>query len=87
MKTLRSALLATALLAAPLAAPALAQNAAPAAAAAQSEHDKLFALFAKSDEDSLKRNPLSALFRGDTRYADRLGDYLTPEYNLSLIHI
>ncbi len=81
MKTLRSALLATALLAAPLASPALAQNAAPVAAAAQSEHDKLFALFAKSDEDSLKRNPLSALFRGDTRYADRLGDYLTPEYN------
>ena len=82
MKSLRSALLATVLLAAPFAThPALAQTAAPAAAAAQSEHDKLFALFAKSDEDSLARNPLSALFRGDTRYADRLGDYLTPEYN------
>lgn len=81
MKTLRSALLATALLAAPLASPVLAQNAAPAASTAQSEHEKLFALFAKSDEDSLKRNPLSALFRGDMRYADRLGDYLTPEYN------
>lgn len=82
MKSLRSALLATALLAAPFAAaPALAQSAAPTARPAQSEHDQLFALFAKSDEDSLKRNPLSALFRGDTRYADRLGDYLTPEYN------
>ena len=81
MKTLRSALLATALLAAPLAAnPALAQSAA-ASTAVQSEHDRLFALFAKSDQDSLKRNPLSALFRGDMRYADRLGEYLTPEYN------
>jgi len=81
MKTLRSVLLATAFLVAPLSAPAFAQTAAPAATAAQTEHDKLFALFAKSDEDSLKRNPISALFRGDTRYADRLGDFLTPEYN------
>ena len=82
MSQLRAILLASALLTAPLATPVLAQAAAPAATApAQSEHDKLFALFAKSDEDSLKRNPLSALFRGDTRYADRLGDFLTPEYN------
>ena len=82
MKALRSALLAATLLGTPLAGgPALAQSAAPATAAAQSEHDQLFALFAKSDEDSLKRNPISALFRGDTRYADRLGDFLTPEYN------
>ncbi len=29
----------------------------------------------------LKLNPLSALFRGDMRYADRLGDYLTDAYN------
>ncbi len=62
------------------AAPALAE-AAPPVATIQSEHDRLFALFAASDEASLKRNPLSALFRGDMRYADRLGDYLTPEYN------
>ena len=81
MPKLRSVLLATALLAAPLAAtPALAQAAAPASAA-QSEHDKLFALFARSDEESLKRNPLNALFRGDMRYADRLGDFLTDAYN------
>lgn len=81
MKTLRLALLASALLTAPLAAaPALAKTA-PAASTAQSEHDKLFALFARSDEENLKRNPLSALFRGDMRYADRLGDFLTPEYN------
>ncbi|MCZ8020094.1 DUF885 family protein [Novosphingobium sp.] len=81
MPKLRSVLLATALLAAPLAAtPALAQGAAPASVA-QSEHDKLFALFARSDEESLKRNPLNALFRGDMRYADRLGDFLTDAYN------
>ncbi len=66
------------------AAPASAQQAAPAAAAAtapQSVHDTLFALFAASDESSLKRNPLNALFRGDMRYADQLGNYLTDEYN------
>ncbi|MEE4350597.1 MAG: DUF885 domain-containing protein [Pacificimonas sp.] len=40
----------------------------------------LFALFAASDEDSLRRNPISALFRGDMRYADRLGDYLSDDY-------
>lgn len=47
----------------------------------QSAHDALFALFAESDERNLKLNPLNALFRGDMRYADRLGDFLTPEYN------
>ncbi|WP_118855749.1 DUF885 domain-containing protein [Sphingomonas mesophila] len=56
----------------PVAAPAMTQAEA---------HDALFALFKKSDEDSLKRNPLNALFRGDLRYADRLGEFLTPEYN------
>ncbi|UVI40577.1 DUF885 domain-containing protein [Qipengyuania spongiae] len=44
-------------------------------------HDRLFALFAEADERDLKLNPLSALFRGDMRYADRLGDFLTDEYN------
>ena len=44
-------------------------------------HDELFALFADADERSLKLNPLSALFRGDMRYADRLGDFLTPAFN------
>src|SRR4051812_16091927 len=51
--------------------------AAPAPAAPlsqQSAHDRLFQLFKDSDEASLKRNPLQALFRGDMRYADRLGD-------------
>lgn len=44
------------------------------------EHDALFALFAAADEADLRLNPLSALFRGDMRYADRLGDFLTEEY-------
>ncbi|HZC38312.1 MAG TPA: DUF885 domain-containing protein [Sphingomicrobium sp.] len=60
-----------------LAAPAVAQApaAAPTAAAVQqSAHERLFQLFKDSDEASLKRNPVEALFRGDLRYADRLGD-------------
>src|SRR3954452_18982415 len=59
-------ILSTSLLA--LAAPAPAQAADPPTA-----HDRLFQLFKESDEASLKRNPLQALFRGDYRYADRLG--------------
>ncbi len=46
----------------------------------QSAHDRLFQLFKDSDEAFLKRNPLQALFRGDMRYADRLGDMITDEY-------
>jgi uncharacterized protein (DUF885 family) len=42
--------------------------------AQQVQHDRLFQLFKESDEASLRRNPLQALFRGDYRYADRLGD-------------
>ncbi|MDM8010643.1 MAG: DUF885 domain-containing protein [Parasphingorhabdus sp.] len=48
--------------------------------AEMTEAEKLKALFAKSDEDSLKRNPIGALFRGDERYADQLGDYISDEY-------
>jgi uncharacterized protein (DUF885 family) len=40
----------------------------------------MFDLFKASDEASLQRNPLNALFRGDLRYADRLGDNITDEY-------
>ena len=47
---------------------------APAAAAQASAHDRLFQVFKESDEASLKRNPMQALFRGDMRYADHLGD-------------
>lgn len=44
------------------------------------EHDALFAIFTAADEADLKLNPISALFRGDMRYADRMGDFLTEEY-------
>jgi uncharacterized protein (DUF885 family) len=50
------------------------------APAPQNEDAKLMQIFADDDEASLKRNPLSALFRGDMRYADRLGDYVTDAY-------
>jgi uncharacterized protein (DUF885 family) len=59
---------------------AAAAPAAVPAAAAQSEGEKLAALFRESDEANLKRNPVSALFRGDMRYADRLGDFISDEY-------
>ena len=41
---------------------------------------QLKALFTESDEANLRRNPLQGLFRGDLRYADRFGDYITDEY-------
>ncbi|HEY1124904.1 MAG TPA: DUF885 domain-containing protein [Sphingobium sp.] len=43
-------------------------------------HAKLFALFKAADEANLKLNPLDALVRGDLRYADRFGDYLSNAY-------
>jgi uncharacterized protein (DUF885 family) len=46
----------------------------------KSAHDRLFDLFKASDEASLQRNPLNAIFRGDLRYADRLGDSISEEY-------
>ena len=46
----------------------------------QDENTTLRALFAADDEASLKRNPLGALFRGDLRYADQLGDFISDEY-------
>jgi uncharacterized protein (DUF885 family) len=42
--------------------------------------EALHALFKESDEDSLRRNPLNALFRGDMRYADQLGDMISDAY-------
>ena len=56
---------------------AYSQAAAPPAAAASAASVALQALFKQSDEDSLRRNPLQALSRGDMRYADRLGDYFS----------
>ena len=55
------------------AAVSLAALASPLAAATPAE--QLRTLFRDSDEANLKRNPLNALFRGDLRYADRLGDF------------
>ena len=52
---------------------ALLAVAAPAVAQA-SAHYRLFQLFKESDEAYLKRNPLQAIYRGDYRYADRIGD-------------
>ena len=47
---------------------------------AATESARLAALFAADDEARLKRNPLNALFRGDMRYADRFGDFITDTY-------
>jgi uncharacterized protein (DUF885 family) len=55
--------------------------AAPAPAAARTtEGAKLARLFKESDEAALRRNPIQALFRGDPRYADQFGDYITDRY-------
>ena len=59
---------------------AVAPPAADPAVQQASAHDRLFDLFKASDEANLKRNPLSALARGDLRYADRLGDGISDEY-------
>ncbi|MEH6789858.1 DUF885 domain-containing protein [Parasphingorhabdus sp.] len=86
IKTSLKLLLGTSLLATGSMAVAQPLVATSAAAAAQAqtaemtEAEKMKALFAKSDEDSLKRNPIGALFRGDERYADQLGDYISDEY-------
>ena len=80
---LKSALLAVTLLAG---APLAAQPAAPpvtagaTAAPATSPHARLVALFAASDEAQLKRNPIQALFRGDMRFSDQFGDFITDGY-------
>jgi uncharacterized protein (DUF885 family) len=71
-------LLSCAALLSPFAAQAQAQTAATETAATESQ--KLSALFAADDEASLQRNPLSAMFRGDMRYADRFGDYISDAY-------
>ena len=74
-------LLSTSLLSvAPLAAQTSQPASAPATAAAETPHDRLFKLFKDSDEAQLKRNPIFGIFRGDLRYADQFGDYITEEY-------
>jgi uncharacterized protein (DUF885 family) len=78
-KTTVAILLSTAMLSI---APVAAQTApsAPAAATVETPHDRLFRLFKESDEAQLKRNPIFGIFRGDLRYADQFGDYITDEY-------
>jgi uncharacterized protein (DUF885 family) len=83
-----AALLSTCALSACATAPAPVAPAAPPVEAAppppaepvQSEHDKLFDLFKASDEAQLQRNPIQGIFRGDLRYADQFGDYITDQY-------
>ena len=77
---IRSLFVATLLATSVLGFPALAQSGASAPAPGQREHDRMFAIFSADDEASLKRNPISALFRGDMRYADRLGDFGSDAY-------
>ncbi|MGL5838834.1 MAG: DUF885 domain-containing protein [Sphingorhabdus sp.] len=81
MQPLSFKLLTAALLAASATAiPAFAKDTIKAEAAQLTEGEKLAKLFAADDEANLKRNPLNALFRGDLRYADRLGDNITDAY-------
>lgn len=71
--------LAAALLAAlPLA--ACATTSGTSSAALQTAHDRLFAVFAAADEAQLRLNPMDALDRGDLRYAEHFGDYITDDY-------
>ena len=60
--------------------PIAAAIATPPLAAVESPHDRLFRLFKDSDEAQLKRNPLFGIFRGDLRYADQFGDYISEAY-------
>jgi uncharacterized protein (DUF885 family) len=64
----------------PIAAPSFAQSSASVPKPAVTQGEKLKKLFFESDEANLKRNPISAMFRGDPRYADQLGDFITPAY-------
>ena len=67
----------------PVAAPLAQTVAAAPAPAPVSASEQLRTLFKQSDEDNLRRNPLNALFRGDMRYADQLGDNITDAYYAS----
>ncbi len=77
---LAATLLATAACAATTAPPAPVPAAAAAQPAGNEAGARLRRLFHESDEANLRRNPVTALFRGDFRYADRLGDYVSDEY-------
>lgn len=74
----RTALLMVA--AAVLVSPGMTAAAPPAAVTAETPAAALKRLFAESDEASLRRNPLNAIYRGDLRYAHHFGDYITDAY-------
>ncbi|MCH8683961.1 DUF885 domain-containing protein [Pedomonas mirosovicensis] len=63
-----------------LAACATKQPPEPVAVVKPSADQQLAQLFKDSDETNLRLNPINALARGDMRYADRIGDYLSDEY-------
>ena len=77
---IRRTLLATLLLSVAVPAAAEAQPSATAAAAAETVSQRLHRLFRESDEATLRRNPIQAMYRGDYRYADRLGNTLSDAY-------
>ncbi|HVF36745.1 MAG TPA: DUF885 domain-containing protein, partial [Sphingomicrobium sp.] len=63
-----------------VASPATGPVAVAPSAPAENAHDRLFRLFKESDEAQLRRNPLFGIFRGDLRYADQFGDFITDQY-------
>ena len=77
---LKTLLIGGAIAALSITAPALAQQAAAPGSTAPTPSASLSKLFHDSDEANLKRNPLNALFRGDMRYADQFGDYISDAY-------
>ncbi|HEX5182819.1 MAG TPA: DUF885 domain-containing protein [Allosphingosinicella sp.] len=80
MKSLIMLLAAGSALAFPAAAAPAPHRAHAPAAARLNDSRRLAQLFHDSDEATLRRNPIQALFRGDLRYADRFGDYITDAY-------
>lgn len=80
MKSPKLLLLVSSAFLAPFASVAVHAQAPLATSPVVTESQRLSALFAADDEASLKRNPLNAMFRGDMRYADQFGDFITDEY-------
>lgn len=80
MKSPKFLLLVTTAFMAPLTSVAAQAQTPSATTPVVTESQRLAALFAADDEASLKRNPLNAMFRGDMRYADQFGDFITDEY-------
>jgi uncharacterized protein (DUF885 family) len=59
---------------------ATAETVAPTTAASTSASQRLRALFERSDEASLERNPTARYFRGDFSRADQIGNGFAPDY-------